>query len=102
MAAAKHKALDHLRRRRMLERKHHLIISDMKAEQEAMPDLDSDLDDDIRDEMLRLIFTACHPRLSREARAALALRMVCGLTTPEIARAFLVPEATIAQRVVRA
>jgi RNA polymerase sigma factor (sigma-70 family) len=102
MAAAKHKALDHLRRRRMLERKHHLIISDMEAEQEAMPDLDSDLDDDIGDEMLRLIFTACHPRLSREARAALALRMVCGLTTPEIARAFLVPEATIAQRVVRA
>jgi RNA polymerase sigma factor (sigma-70 family) len=102
MAAAKHKALDHLRRRRMLERKHHLIISDMKAEHEAMPDLDSDLDDDIGDEMLRLIFTACHPRLSREARAALALRMVCGLTTPEIARAFLVPEATIAQRVVRA
>ena len=67
-----------------------------------MPDFDSALDDDIGDEMLRLIFTACHPRLSREARAALALRMICGLTTEEIARAFLLPEATIAQRIVRA
>ena len=67
-----------------------------------MPDFDSALDDDIGDELLRLIFTACHPRLSREARAALALRMICGLTTDEIARAFLLPEATIAQRIVRA
>ena len=67
-----------------------------------MPDLDAALDDDIGDELLRLIFTACHPRLSREARAALALRMICGLTTDEIARAFLLPEATIAQRIVRA
>ena len=67
-----------------------------------MPDFNSALDDDIGDEMLRLVFTACHPRLSREARAALALRMVCGLTTDEIARAFLLPETTIAQRIVRA
>jgi predicted RNA polymerase sigma factor len=67
-----------------------------------MPDLDAALDDDIGDELLRLIFTACHPRLSPEARAALALRMICGLTTEEIARAFLQPEATIAQRIVRA
>ena len=67
-----------------------------------MPDPDAALDDDIGDELLRLIFTACHPRLSREARAALALRMICGLTTEEIARAFLQPEATIAQRIVRA
>src|SRR5260221_13307110 len=67
-----------------------------------MPDLASALDDDIGDELLRLIFTACHPRLSREARAALALRMICGLTTEEIARAFLLPDATIAQRIVRA
>jgi predicted RNA polymerase sigma factor len=67
-----------------------------------MPDFDSALDDDIGDEMLRLVFTACHPVLSREARAALALRMICGLTTEEIARAFLLPEATIAQRIVRA
>ncbi len=67
-----------------------------------MPDPDSALDDDIGDELLRLIFTACHPRLSREARAALALRMICGLTTEEIARAFLLPDATVAQRIVRA
>jgi predicted RNA polymerase sigma factor len=102
MASAKHRALDHLRRGRMLERKHDIIASDMEEEQQAMPDFDSTLDDDIGDEMLRLIFTACHPRLSREARAALALRMVCGLTTEEIARAFLQPAATIAQRIVRA
>jgi RNA polymerase sigma factor (sigma-70 family) len=102
MASAKHRALDHLRRGRMLERKHDILTSDMEAEQQAMPDFDSALDDDIGDEMLRLIFTACHPRLSREARAALALRMVCGLTTEEIARAFLQPAATIAQRIVRA
>ena len=86
----------------MLERKHALVAWDMEAEQQAMPDFDSALDDDIGDELLRLIFTACHPRLSREARAALALRMICGLTTLEIARAFLQPEATIAQRIVRA
>jgi len=102
MATAKRRALDHLRRRKMLERKHDIIATDMEEEQQAMPDFDSALDDDIGDEMLRLIFTACHPRLSREARAALALRMVCGLTTEEIARAFLQPAATIAQRIVRA
>ena len=79
-----------------------MIASDMEEEQRVMPDLDSTLDDDIGDEMLRLIFTACHPLLSREARAALALRMICGLTTEEIARAFLLPTATIAQRIVRA
>ncbi|TGQ29037.1 RNA polymerase sigma factor [Mesorhizobium sp. M00.F.Ca.ET.216.01.1.1] len=102
MATAKRRALDHLRRSRMLERKHDIIAWDMEEEQQAMPDLDSALDDDIGDELLRLIFTACHPRLSREARAALALRMICGLTTEEISRAFLLPEATIAQRIVRA
>lgn len=102
MASAKRRALDHLRRRRMLERKHEMIARDMEEEQQAMPDLDSALDDDIGDELLRLIFTACHPCLSREARAALALRMICGLTTEEIARAFLLPNATIAQRIVRA
>ena len=102
MATAKRRALDHLRRGRMLERKHEMVAWDLEAEQQAMPDLDSALDDDIGDELLRLIFTACHPRLSREARAALALRMICGLTTEEIARAFLLPEATIAQRIVRA
>lgn len=102
MAIAKRRALDHLRRRQMLTRKHEIVARDMEQEQQAMPDFDSALDDDIGDELLRLIFTACHPRLSREARAALALRMICGLTTDEIARAFLLPEATIAQRIVRA
>ena len=102
MATAKRRALDHLRRGRMLARKHGMVALDMAQEQQAMPDFDAALDDDIGDELLRLIFTACHPRLSREARAALALRMICGLTTEEIARAFLLPEATIAQRIVRA
>ena len=102
MATAKRRALDHLRRGRMLARKHGMVALDLEQEQQAMPDFDAALDDDIGDELLRLIFTACHPRLSREARAALALRMICGLTTEEIARAFLLPEATIAQRIVRA
>jgi RNA polymerase sigma factor (sigma-70 family) len=102
MATAKRRALDHLRRVRMLARKHEMVAREMEAEQQAMPDLDSALDDDIGDELLRLIFTACHPRLSREGRVALALRMICGLTTEEIARAFLLPAATIAQRIVQA
>ncbi len=102
MATAKRRALDHLRRGQMLARKHEIIACDMEQEQQVMPDLDSGLDDDIGDELLRLIFTACHPLLAREARAALSLRMICGLTTGEIARAFLLPEATIAQRIVRA
>ena len=102
MVSASRRALDHLRRGRMRKRKDAMIASDMEEEQRVMPDLDSTLDDDIGDEMLRLIFTACHPLLSREARAALALRMICGLTTEEIARAFLLPTATIAQRIVRA
>jgi RNA polymerase sigma factor (sigma-70 family) len=102
MATAKRRALDRLRRGRMLDRKHGMVAHDLETEQQAMPDFDSALDDDIGDEMLRLIFTACHPLLSREARAALALRMVCGLTTGEIARAFLLPETTVAQRIVRA
>jgi RNA polymerase sigma-70 factor (ECF subfamily) len=102
MATAKHRALDHLRRGKMLTRKHEMLAVDFEREQQAMPDFDASLDDDIGDEMLRLIFTACHPLLSREARAALALRMICGLTTEEIARAFLVTPATLAQRIVRA
>src|SRR5437899_9637850 len=102
MATAKRRALDDLRRRSMLARKHEMLIRDLEQEQQTMPDPDAALDDDIGDELLRLIFTACHPRLSREARAALALRMICGLTTEEIARAFLLPDATIAQRIVRA
>src|SRR3954453_17716390 len=102
IATAKRRALDHLRRRRMLARNHEMVARDIEQEQQVMLDLDSALDDDIGDELLRLIFTACHPLLSREARAALALRMICGLTTDEIARAFLLPEATISQRIVRA
>jgi len=102
MATAKRRALDHLRQRQMMARKHGLILGDMEREQQVMPDPDAALDDEIGDEMLRLVFTACHPLLPREARAALALRMICGLTTAEIARAFLLPEATVAQRIVRA
>jgi RNA polymerase sigma factor (sigma-70 family) len=102
IATAKRRAFDHLRRGKMLARKHEMLAHEMAWEQQAMPDLDAALDDDIGDELLRLIFTACHPLLSREARAALALRMICGLTTEEVARSFLVPEATVAQRIVRA
>jgi len=102
MAAAKRRAVDHFRRDKMLERKHAALARDLEAEQETMPDFDSALDDDIGDDMLRLIFTACHPLLPQEARAALTLRMIGGLTTGEIARAFLASEATIAQRIVRA
>ena len=102
MATAKRRALDQLRRAPMLARQHRMIAAALEVEQGVMPDFDSDLDDDIGDEMLCLIFTACHPVLSHEARAALALRMVCGLTTEEIARAFLQAEATVAQRIVRA
>jgi predicted RNA polymerase sigma factor len=86
----------------MLARKHAMLLHELEREQQTMPDLDAALDDDFGDELLRLIFTACHPLVSREARVALALRMLCGLTTDEIARAFLVPEPTVAQRIVRA
>lgn len=103
MATAKHRAIDLFRRRQMLDRKHEELGRTLEIEQElTAPDFDAALDDDIGDDLLRLIFTACHPVLSTEARVALTLRMLGGLTTPEIARAFLVPEATIAQRIVRA
>ncbi len=102
MATAKRRALDHLRRRSMLARKHDVLLSDLEREQQAMPEPEAAMDDAFGDELLRLVFTACHPLLSREARAALALRMICGLTTEEIARAFLISEATVAQRIVRA
>ncbi|MFS8044249.1 RNA polymerase sigma factor [Rhizobium sp. BR 314] len=102
MTTAKRRAFDQMRRRRMLDQKHELIVREMEEDEQTMPDFDTPLDDDIGDEMLRLIFTACHPLISREARVALALRMICGLTTEEIARAFLVSDATIAQRIVRA
>lgn len=102
MTTARRRALDVLRRGKMLADKHDMLARDMLQEQRIVPDFDAALDDDIGDELLRLVFTACHPILSREARAALALRMICGLTTSEIARAYLVPEATISQRIVRA
>lgn len=103
MATAKHRALDLLRRDKMLERKHRQLSHELEEQQErTVPDLHEALDDDIGDDLLRLMFTACHPVLSTEARVALALRVLGGLTTPEIARAFLVPEATVAQRIVRA
>jgi RNA polymerase sigma factor (sigma-70 family) len=103
MATAKHRAIDLLRRRGMLERKHTQLGHELAQRQEAaVPALDAALDDHVGDDLLRLIFTACHPVLSMEARVALTLRLVGGLTTPEIARAFLVPEPTVAQRIVRA
>jgi predicted RNA polymerase sigma factor len=102
MATAKHRALDHLRRGKMLDRKHEQLGHEVAERQDAAPDPDAALDDPVGDDLLRLIFTACHPVLSTEARVALTLRLLGGLTTPEIARAFLVPESTIAQRIVRA
>jgi RNA polymerase sigma factor (sigma-70 family) len=103
MAAGKHRAIDRLRRAKMLERKHQQLGHEMEIEQELnMPDLDGAMDNEVGDDLLRLMFTACHPVLSTEARVALTLRLLGGLTTEEIARAFLVPEATVAQRIVRA
>jgi RNA polymerase sigma-70 factor, ECF subfamily len=103
MAAAKNRAIDRLRRARLIERKHEELGHELGIEGEnATPDLDAILDDDIGDDLLRLMFTACHPVLSAEARVALVLRLLGGLTTEEIARAFLVGEPTIAQRIVRA
>jgi len=103
MAAAKNRAIDRLRRTKLIQRKHAELGHELEAEGEgATPDLDAALDDDIGDDLLRLIFTACHPVLATEARVALTLRLLCGLTTAEIARAFLVTEPTIAQRIVRA
>ena len=103
MAAAKHRAIDFFRRNKLLERKHEELGYEMQAGREgAAPDLDAALDDDVGDDLLRLVFTACHPVLSTEARVALTLRLLGGLTTDEIARAFLVSEPTVAQRIVRA
>jgi RNA polymerase sigma-70 factor (ECF subfamily) len=103
MAAAKHRAIDLLRRKTLLERKHEELGRVIAAELEAAaPDLDAALDDHVGDDLLRLVFVSCHPVLSTEARVALTLRLLGGLTTEEIARAFLVPEPTVAQRIVRA
>ena len=103
MAAAKHRAIDTFRRTKLLERKHQELGREVDARQEAaVADLESAIDDHVGDDLLRLIFVACHPVLAPEARVALTLRLLGGLTTDEIARAFLVPEPTIAQRIVRA
>ncbi|HVR42330.1 MAG TPA: RNA polymerase sigma factor [Thermoanaerobaculia bacterium] len=111
MATAKHRAIDHLRRRTMVERRHEELGRELEAMRAISADelhaeldaaIDAAIDDEVGDDLLRLVFTACHPLLSREARVALTLRLLGGLTTGEIARAFLVPESTIAQRIVRA
>ena len=102
MAAAKHRAIDNLRRRTLLERKHAEIGRDLAEQERAIPDLEAALDDHVGDDLLRLVFVSCHPILSTEARVALTLRLLGGLTTDEIARAFLVSESTVAQRIVRA
>jgi RNA polymerase sigma factor (sigma-70 family) len=103
MAAAKNRAIDQFRRRRLGERKYSEFLKDLEADQpDVVSDLEASLDDDIGDDLLSLIFTACHPVLPTDARLALTLRLVGGLTTAEIARAFLATEPTIAQRIVRA
>jgi len=103
MATAKRRAIDHFRREKVLARKHEEIGQDIEAWREAAVDeLDAAIDDSVGDDLLRLVFTACHPILSTEARVALTLRLIGGLTTEEIASAYLVPEATVAQRIVRA
>src|SRR6202171_6218789 len=103
MATAKHRAIDQLRRKTLLERKHEQFGYELEVQQEmAVPDLDAALDDDVGDDLLRLVFISCHPILSTEARVALTLRLLGGLSTEEIARAFLVPEPIVAQQIVRA
>jgi RNA polymerase sigma factor (sigma-70 family) len=103
MATAKHRAIDMWRRNKLLERKHEELGYELESQQElSMPDFNAALDDEVGDDLLRLIFISCHPVLPEEARIALTLRLVGGLATDEIARAFLVPEPTVAQRIVRA
>src|SRR5580765_5765429 len=103
MATAKNRAMDHFRRSKMIEQKHGEVGRELQSQQEAaVATFDDVLQQDFGDDLLRLIFVSCHPVLTTEARVALTLRLLGGLTTPEIARAFLVPESTIAQRIVRA
>src|SRR5258706_1628483 len=101
MGTEKHRAIDLFRRRQDLDRKHEQIGREIERAQESL-DLESEIDEDVGDDLLGLIFAACHPVLSKDARVALTLRILGGLTTEEIARAFLVPVSTIAQRIVRA
>ena len=103
MATAKHHAINQLRRRKLIHQKHEQLGHETETqEQVSAQEIENAIDDDIGDDLLRLVFTACHPVLSTEARVALTLRLLGGLTTEEIARAFLVPEPTVAQRIVRA
>jgi RNA polymerase sigma factor (sigma-70 family) len=102
MAAAKHRAIDYFRRNKMLDRKHAELGQELRELENSTPDMEAAVDEDVGDDLLRLMFTACHPVLSTEARVALTLRLLGGLTTDEIARAFLSTEPTIAQRIVRA
>jgi RNA polymerase sigma factor (sigma-70 family) len=101
MATAKRRAIDHFRRNTVLERKHEELGRELEKKERTVPDLTAALDDNFGDDLLRLVFVSCHPVLTTEARVALTLRLIGGLTTEEIARAFLVPEATVAQRIVR-
>ena len=102
MAAAKHRAIDYFRRTAMLDRKHEELAREFSTREMVVPDFNAAVDDSFGDDLLRLVFVSCHPVLSTETRVALTLRLLGGLTTAEIARAFLVPEPTIAQRIVRA
>ncbi|MGH7337821.1 MAG: RNA polymerase sigma factor, partial [Myxococcota bacterium] len=102
MATAKHRAIDRLRRKKLVERKHEELGLELEQRDLAVADLEAAIDDEVGDDLLRLVFTCCHPVLPSEARVALTLRLLGGLTTDEIARAFLVPEPTVAQRIVRA
>jgi RNA polymerase sigma-70 factor (ECF subfamily) len=102
MATAKHRAIDHFRRNTRMARKHEELGRELEAQEMAVPDFNTAIDDNVGDDLLRLVFVSCHPVLSTEGRVALTLRMLGGLTTEEIARAFVVPEPTIAQRIVRA
>jgi RNA polymerase sigma-70 factor (ECF subfamily) len=103
MATAKHRAIDQIRKRALVERKHELLGHELEAQQDmSVPDIDAALDDPVGDDLLRLVFISCHPVLATEARVALTLRLLGGLTTDEIARSFLVSEPTVAQRIVRA
>ena len=102
MTAAKRRAIDHFRRNTRLDRKHEELGREVADREMRVPDLNAALDDNVGDDMLRLMFISCHPVLSTEARVALTLRLLGGLTTDEIARAFLVPEPTVSQRIVRA
>jgi RNA polymerase sigma factor (sigma-70 family) len=102
MAAAKHRAIDYFRRTALLDRKHEELAHEFATREMVVPDFNAALDDSVGDDLLRLVFVSCHPVLTTEARVALTLRLLGGLTTAEIARAFLVPEPTVAQRIVRA